>query len=91
MADLAARTASGAIWTYASYTTGRALVFVGMALVARLLRPDDYGLFNMAAASINLLEGSYDLGLRRGLIYFGGSVRASPDSRLWAAFPAESR
>ena len=75
MSDLAARATSGAIWTYASYATGRLLVFFGMAAVARLLRPDDYGLFNMAAVSINLLEGSYDLGLRRGLIYFGNSVR----------------
>jgi glycosyltransferase involved in cell wall biosynthesis/O-antigen/teichoic acid export membrane protein len=74
MADLAARTASGAIWTYASYTTGRALVLVGMVVVARLLRPEDYGLFSMAALAVNLLEGSYDLGLRRGLIYFGGAI-----------------
>src|SRR5215469_13767767 len=55
VADLATRATSGAIWTYASYTTGRALVFVGMAAVTRLLRPDDFGLFNMAAVAINLL------------------------------------
>jgi glycosyltransferase involved in cell wall biosynthesis/O-antigen/teichoic acid export membrane protein len=48
------------------------LVFAGLAIVARLLRPEDVGLFGMAAVGINLLEGSYDFGLRRGLIYFGG-------------------
>jgi glycosyltransferase involved in cell wall biosynthesis/O-antigen/teichoic acid export membrane protein len=73
--DLGARTASGAVWTYASYATGRAFVFLGMATVARLVSPDDYGLFNMAAVGISLLEGTYDLGLRRGLIYLG-AVRA---------------
>ncbi|MBV9898111.1 MAG: oligosaccharide flippase family protein [Chloroflexi bacterium] len=76
VSDLAARTAIGALWTYASYATSRALVFVGVAVVARLLRPEDYGLFTMSAVAINLLEGSYDLGLRRGLIFWGSAVRA---------------
>src|SRR5215471_328860 len=76
VADIATRATSGAIWTYASYTTARVLVFVGMAVVARLLRPEEYGLFSMAAVATNLLEGSYDLGLRRGLIYCGGALRS---------------
>jgi glycosyltransferase involved in cell wall biosynthesis/O-antigen/teichoic acid export membrane protein len=73
VASLGPRTASGALWSGASYTAARVLVFVGVAVIARLLRPDDYGLFAMAALGISLLEGSYDFGLRRGLIYFGGS------------------
>jgi glycosyltransferase involved in cell wall biosynthesis/O-antigen/teichoic acid export membrane protein len=72
MAAIAARAVSGAMWTYASYASGRMLVFAGLAVVARLLRPEDVGLFGMAAVGINLLEGTYDFGLRRGLIYFGG-------------------
>jgi glycosyltransferase involved in cell wall biosynthesis/O-antigen/teichoic acid export membrane protein len=48
-----------------------------MTLVARLVQPEEYGLFNMAAVLINLLEGSYDLGIRRALIYFGGAVGAA--------------
>ncbi len=72
MANLGARAASGAMWTYAAYAVGRVLVFVGLAVVARLLRPEDLGLFGMAAVGIYLLEGTYDFGLRRGLVYFGG-------------------
>src|SRR5262245_6280136 len=75
MANLTTRAASGAVWTYASYASGRLLVFAGLAVVARLLRPEDFGLFGMAAIGINLLEGTYDFGLRRGLIYFGGADR----------------
>ena len=41
-------------------------------MVARLLGPEQYGLFAMAAVVIYFLEGSYDFGLIRGLIYFGG-------------------
>src|ERR1700730_9006029 len=69
---LAAPPASGAAWSYASFATGRLLVFAGLATVARLLGPEQYGLFAMAAVGIYLLEGSYDFGLIRGLIYFGG-------------------
>jgi glycosyltransferase involved in cell wall biosynthesis/O-antigen/teichoic acid export membrane protein len=47
-------------------------VFAGLAIVARLLGPEQYGLFAMAAVGIYFLEGSYDFGLIRGLIYFGG-------------------
>ena len=72
---LAARAASGAAWSYASFATGRLLVFVGLAIVARLVGPEEYGLFAMAAAGIYFLEGSYDFGLIRGLIYFGGDHR----------------
>ena len=72
MASLSARAASGAAWTYASFAAGRLLVFVGLAIVARLLGPEQYGLFAMAAVAIYFLEGSYDFGLIRGLIYFGG-------------------
>jgi glycosyltransferase involved in cell wall biosynthesis/O-antigen/teichoic acid export membrane protein len=72
VANLGARTASGAVWTYAAYASGRVLVFVGLAVVARLLRPEDVGLFGMAAVGISLLEGTYDFGLRRGLVYLGG-------------------
>ena len=34
----------------ASFATGRLLVFVGLAMVARLVGPEEYGLFAMAAA-----------------------------------------
>jgi glycosyltransferase involved in cell wall biosynthesis/O-antigen/teichoic acid export membrane protein len=72
MVSLSARAASGAAWTYASFATGRVLVFAGLAIVARLLGPEEYGLFAMAAVGIYFLEGSYDFGLTRALIYLGG-------------------
>lgn len=42
-----------------------------------MVQPEEYGVFNMAAVLINVLEGSFDLGLRRALIYFGGALRVS--------------
>jgi len=72
VATLPARVASGAAWTYASFAAGRVLVFGGLAILARLLSPEEYSLFAMAAVGIYLLEGSRDFGLTRGLIYFGG-------------------
>src|SRR5262249_61428323 len=76
MAAIAARAVSGAMWTYASYASGRVLVFAGLAIVARLLRPEDVGLFGMAAVSIYLVGGGYVFGVRRGLSFFGGAGRA---------------
>src|SRR5438477_10336581 len=77
VADVGARATSGALWTYASYATGRLMAFAGVTLVARLLRPDEYGLFGMASIGINVLEGTYDFGLRRGLIYLVSPARLS--------------
>lgn len=72
LASLSARAASGAAWSYASFAAGRLLVFAGLIVVARLVGPEQYGLFAMAAGGIYFLEGTYSFGLTRGLIYFGG-------------------
>ena len=74
---LAGQVASSALWTYASYAVGRLLVFGGLVAMARLLQPDDFGLFGMATVPIGWLGVSYGFGLGRGLIYFGEREDAS--------------
>ena len=84
VASLSARAVSGAAWTYASFAAGRLLVVAGLAIVARLVGPEQYGLFAMAAVGIYFLEGTYDFGLTRGLICFGGEY--PPRSLLRTGF-----
>ncbi len=70
---LDARIAGVAFWSYAAHVAGRVIAFVGLAILARLLTPHDFGLFAMAMVAVSFFEVSRDFGLRRALIYFGRS------------------
>jgi PST family polysaccharide transporter len=69
--SLGGQVARGAFWSYAAYGAGRGVTFVGLATLARLLGPDEFGLFGMAMVLVNLLEVSRDLGLQRALVFLG--------------------
>jgi O-antigen/teichoic acid export membrane protein len=58
------RLARGAIWSYGAHFAGRLVVFLGLAIVARLLSPQEFGLFAMATVVANFLELVRDFGLR---------------------------
>jgi O-antigen/teichoic acid export membrane protein len=65
---LGTRTARAMVWVYASYVGGRALVFVSMAILARVLTPEDFGLVALALIVTTALETLKDLGLTQALI-----------------------
>lgn len=59
----------GLLWSGGTYVGERALVFVAMLLLARLLVPADFGVVAFALAVLHLLEYLADLGLGAALIY----------------------
>jgi PST family polysaccharide transporter len=77
-ARLGARVASATFWSYAAYAVGRGSGLVGLALVARLLSPHEFGIFAMAMVAINLLEVVKDFGLRPAVIYLLGTDEPGP-------------
>ena len=54
-AHLSTRVASATVWSYAAHAIGRGSVLVGLAVVARLLTPQEFGVFGMAMVAVNLL------------------------------------
>jgi lipopolysaccharide exporter len=77
-ARLGTRVASATLWSYAAHVVGRGAVLVGLAVVARLLSPHEFGVFGMAMVAVNLLEVVKDFGLRPAVIYLLGSEEPGP-------------
>ncbi len=67
-APLGTTAARAVLWNYLSFASGRLLVLVTMAILARLLTPEDFGLVGFAAVAIAYLTVLRDLGLGAALI-----------------------
>lgn len=65
---LAARTLRGMFWAYGSYAVGRVLVLISVAVLARLLSPDEFGLVALAIVFTTLMEVVKDLGVGQALV-----------------------
>ena len=70
MADtsLGTKTLRSAFWAYGSYVGGRLLVLASVAILARVLVPEDFGLVALALTFTALLETVNDFGLNQALI-----------------------
>ncbi|MDX1691914.1 MAG: lipopolysaccharide biosynthesis protein, partial [Acidimicrobiia bacterium] len=63
------RTAARAVlWSYVSFASGKVLVLVTMALLARLLTPEQFGIMGFATLAVTYLAVLKDLGLGGALI-----------------------
>ena len=69
-ADLARTAAGGVLWQGLSYFSGKALVLVSTAILARLLSIDEFGLVGFALVFITYAEVLTDLGVAQALVYF---------------------
>lgn len=56
------------VWNYSSYVGGRILVLASMAILARLLTPEDFGLVSLALIFTMALETLKDLGVSEALM-----------------------
>jgi len=63
-------TARAAIWAFSSATGAKAVTLVGLALLARMLAPHEFGLLAFAMAYITYAETIGDLGSGVALIYW---------------------
>ena len=66
---LAQKTIKGTLWMYLSRYSGRILNFLTIAILARLLEQDDFGVASYALVAVGFLEVT-GLGIGPALIYF---------------------
>ncbi|MDQ3281638.1 MAG: lipopolysaccharide biosynthesis protein [Acidobacteriota bacterium] len=64
------KTARAAAWAFISTAGGKAVTLVGLALLARLLAPNEFGLLAFAMAYITYAEAIGDLGSGVALVYW---------------------
>ncbi len=78
--DLAKATLRGTFWTYASFYSGKLMVFLSTVILARLLVKEEFGVAGYATVVISFLEVLSDLGIGPALIYH----RDNPQARVTA-------
>ena len=66
--QLARKSVYGVLWNYASFGSGKVMVFLTTAALARLLTPNDFGIVAFATLAVNYLSILKDLGLGVALI-----------------------
>ena len=68
MASVSHKTATASIWTIGGKLFARMLDFVSLVVLARLLRPEDFGLVAIATSVLVIVEAVLDLPLTQALI-----------------------
>lgn len=81
-AGLARATIRGTIWMYASFVSGKLLVFVSTVVLARLLTKEDFGIVGYALTVISFLDVFKDLGVGAAIVYYGADAEA-PNTAFW--------
>ncbi len=79
---LTTRTVRAGLWVLLARSVKWVLQFVRTVILARLLAPDDFGLFGIAFLSLNLLETFSVTGMRAALIQKRESIRPYLDT-VW--------
>ena len=67
-ADLGTTAARAVVWNYASFASGKVLVLITMAVLARLLAPEEFGIVGFATLVTAYLAVFKDLGLGAAVI-----------------------
>jgi O-antigen/teichoic acid export membrane protein len=67
-------------WNYASFFLGKVLLFISIAVLARLLTPDEVGVVALAMVAINYFAVVQDLGLGAALIQRRDSIEEAADT-----------
>lgn len=80
--SLAVATIRGTIWTFASNYSGKIMVFISTAILARLLSQEDFGVAGYAIVVIGFLEVISDIGVASALIYEEDRPKAA-DTAFW--------
>ena len=66
--DLGTTAARAVAWNYVSFAAGKVLVLATMAILARLLTPEDFGIVGFATLAVGYLAVLRDLGLGAAVI-----------------------
>lgn len=70
MSTLGQHTARGVVWTFGATLVNRLAWLAGLAVLTRILAPEQFGIFAFALAFIAYVETISDLGTRAALIYW---------------------
>src|SRR4051794_1490940 len=76
---LGLRVTHAALWSVAAHAVSLLVIFGGLAVLARILSPADFGVVAMATAVTGVFEVTRDLGLGPAMIYWAGR-RDDPDA-----------
>lgn len=68
--NLAATTLNGTLWSYASFFSGKLLVFISTIILVRLLTQDDFGVMSYALVVMSFLDILSDFGIGQAVIYY---------------------
>jgi PST family polysaccharide transporter len=82
-ASLGSRAARGAAVTLAGQAGRVTVQFLGIVLLARLLRPDDFGILAMVTAIVGIGEVVRDFGLSSAMIQAREVSKAQRDNLFW--------
>lgn len=80
---LGGRAARGAVVTLVAQLARMVIQFLGVVILARLLSPDDYGLFALAVSIVTFGELFRDFGLSSAAIQAPTLSRAERDNLFW--------
>jgi lipopolysaccharide exporter len=67
--DWGTRTRKGILWSTAEFVGGRALTFIAVLILARLLAPADFGVVAATTVYIAVIEVISDVGMKATVIY----------------------
>ena len=79
-ASLAQRTVRGGLWVFSLRVVNKGLSIIRTVILARLLAPEDFGLFGIAVLALSTLEVFSQTGFQEALIQKKGSVTAYLDT-----------
>lgn len=68
--SLTRKTVRGTFWSYASFYSGKLMVFISTIILARLLTQEDFGIAGYAIVVISFLDVLADFGIGSALIYY---------------------
>jgi lipopolysaccharide exporter len=78
--SLGLRAVKGGVWIFVLKVAHRGLGFLRTLILARLLSPEDFGLFGIAVLTINFLENFSVTGIDAALVQKKGSIKEDLDT-----------
>ncbi len=84
LVEIAEDSARGGFFLFTGNALSLLILAIGSIIVARLLGPDDYGLFSLSLVVPSILAGVMDLGVNPALTRFSAKLRAEGKNQLAA-------
>ncbi len=80
LGNIEQKAVAGGFWVFTGRILSRALSFIRIIIVARILAPDDFGLFGLALLSLSILETFSQTGFGAALVQKKGRIKEYLDT-----------